>query len=260
MLRQLFAAAAIAAVTLATAPAYASEGNPNPRVLPPQSHPLGKTYGEWGAQWYQWAIGDTPADMNPVIDETGEFGLLGDVGKVFFLAGTFGGAAERTVVGVPNNKPIFFPILNELFVATEPDETEELARTYVEERMDAVTSLEAAVDGVELKDLFDYRADSPAFTFIANEGSIATELGLAPGPYGPAVTAGYWVMLAPLQKGDHVITFSGFNPFNDFSLDVTYHLTVVGGKQTAAVPEPASATLAGLGLMGCAVLCRKRRA
>lgn len=128
--------------------------------------------------------------------------------------------------------------------------------------MDAVTSLAATVDGVALQDLFAYRADSPAFTFVANEGSVATEFfGLDPGSYGPAVSGGYWIMLPPLQKGDHVITFSGSNPSDGFSSDVTYNLTVVGGNlASAALPEPGCATLAVVGLLGCAVFGGKRRA
>ena len=75
----------------------AGKGNAgNPRVLPPQSHPHGKTYGEWAAAWWQWAL-SIPEAQNPVADATGEFAGLGQSGPVWFLAGTFGNSAERTV-------------------------------------------------------------------------------------------------------------------------------------------------------------------
>ena len=50
-------------------PSVAPAQNPNPRVLPPNSAPLGRTYGEWSALWVQWAWGTTTAD-NPVLDTT----------------------------------------------------------------------------------------------------------------------------------------------------------------------------------------------
>jgi hypothetical protein len=46
-------------VILVTASSLAQPGkgnSANPRVLPPHSHPLGKTYGEWAVAWWQWAL------------------------------------------------------------------------------------------------------------------------------------------------------------------------------------------------------------
>ena len=59
----------------------------NPGVLPPQSHSHGKTYGEWSAEWWQWAL-SLPADSNPFFDETGcANGANGQHGSVWFLTG-----------------------------------------------------------------------------------------------------------------------------------------------------------------------------
>src|SRR5438876_1613577 len=59
--------AALIVVALAgAAPAASAEGRrtigdggggeKNPRVLPPGSSSFGKSYGEWSAQWWQWAF------------------------------------------------------------------------------------------------------------------------------------------------------------------------------------------------------------
>ena len=40
-------------------------------VLPPWSNPYGRSYGEWIAAWWQWAVG-TPARHNPGLDPTGK--------------------------------------------------------------------------------------------------------------------------------------------------------------------------------------------
>src|SRR2546427_7156737 len=69
--------------------------NPNPGIAPPNSHPHGLTYGEWNGRWWQWAL-SIPSDVNPVLDTTGVHCAEGQTGKVWFLAGTFGGAATRT--------------------------------------------------------------------------------------------------------------------------------------------------------------------
>ena len=48
---------------------------------------------------------------------------------------------------------------------------------------------------------------------------------VAPGTYSMMGTSGYYLMLAPMSVGNHVIHFAG-SVSDFFSLDVTYHLTV----------------------------------
>lgn len=43
----------------------------NAGVFLPSSTPFGKTYGEWGDEWWKWALSIPPGD-NPLLDETGE--------------------------------------------------------------------------------------------------------------------------------------------------------------------------------------------
>jgi hypothetical protein len=52
-------------------------------------------YQKLAAAWWNWAL-QFPEATNPVVDATGEFCHLGQEGLVWFLAGTFGGAATRT--------------------------------------------------------------------------------------------------------------------------------------------------------------------
>ena len=63
LLITLMAAAAMQGLpSLATA-----QGNPNPRIAPPNSSPYGLSYGEWGAEWWKWALG-VPLAENPFRD------------------------------------------------------------------------------------------------------------------------------------------------------------------------------------------------
>jgi len=115
------------------------------------------------------------------------------------------------------------------FVAAEGTEEEE--RATVNAFIDGVSVLECSVDGVPLQDLFRYRAESPegGFVLTVPPGSLFTEFGAPPGDYAPAVSDGYWIMLAPLPVGEHVIHFRGVvgDPAApDFETEVTYNLTV----------------------------------
>jgi hypothetical protein len=206
------------------------KGNPNPGVVPPNSKAYGKTYGEWAAAWWNWAL-SSPLESNPVVDETGEFCDVNQAGPVWFLAGTFGGSAERECT-VPAGKPLFFPIINTIFAATEPEETEEELRAGANADIDDVTVLEVSVDGVPLQDLSRrYRAESPAFVLHLPEGAILDQLSGLSGDLFPAVADGYWILLAPLSVGEHVIHFRGAKgdpEAPDFETEVTYYLTVAG--------------------------------
>ena len=187
-------------------------------MVQPHAKIYGKTYGEWSAEWWKWVLA-VPGSTNPLVDSTGEFCAEGQDGKVWYLAGTFGGSAERNC-SVPAGRPVFFPLLNFLFICTEPGETEAIARESVNSGADKIDALEVNLDGKPVPMLRNHRAESPAFNTTFPEGNL---FGIAPGVYGPSVSDGYWVMLF-LKPGNHELSFSGKK--DDFELNVTYHLTV----------------------------------
>ena len=224
-----------------------AQRNPNPGIAPPASSPYGHTYNEWAALWWRWAY-SIPFDVNPVADATGEFAAVGQDGPVWFLAGTFGGTVTRTIE-IPAGKGLFFPVVNSAWVTTcvgEPRTIED-GVPYVSPQIDAST-FSAAIDGVPVQNLSDYRALSPLFcTSLAiigiytPEDLVATCPGGTSNPnctdlpnpaehfgpedgFGPAIADGIWLMLAPLKPGVHTIRFTASR--SDFSLDVTYNITV----------------------------------
>ncbi len=233
---------AISAVALISALAtnLALAGNPNPRVLPPNSKPHGKSYGEWGAAWWQWAD-SFPLASNPMVDETGAYQAQGQSGPVWFLAGTVGESAVRTCA-VPEGKALFFPILNIINdwpcpdpnFQPEPGQTmEDFLTQGAHWYIDHVTMLGADVDGVALEGLENYRAYSKLF-YITIDPNLVTLDPCDTGLPQPAVSEGYWIMLTPLTPGSHTIHFTGRWLFTleedgfdwDFTVDVTYYLTV----------------------------------
>jgi hypothetical protein len=215
--------------------------SPHFHILPPNWSLQGKTYSEWSAKWWQWA-NSIPIAENPLFGN-GEFAQKGS-GEVWFLAGAFGGTLERKT-SMPAGKWLFFPILNSLWWA--PDDLDDAA--YVAETffgldpndltddelialianfwIDPLVGLSLTIDGVGVEHLSAYRTISPGFRI--KDPYIADYFGATLSQPNRAMSAGYWIMLAPLEPGLHTIrlTAQTNNPLaGAFALDLTYHLTV----------------------------------
>ena len=222
------------ALPLLLASAVAAQ-NPNPTVLPPNSKAHGMSCDEWGDAWWQWAL-SIPADVNPLLDSTGEFAAVGQSGSVWFLAGTQGGTVERTVT-VPAGKALFFPIFNSVWVnfpelGDDPwsEVQEAFARALIGDSVDNAPPLSCEIDGRPVKNITAYRCQTPDdgeyLVDIPQDDiwGLTTFFELDPGWYGPSVSDGYFLMLAPLSAGQHTIHFAA-----DGFLDVTYNITVADG-------------------------------
>ncbi len=212
-----------------TPPPAQAQGNLNPGVLPPNSRAFGKTYGEWGAKWWQWVF-SVPAPINPNLDPTGENCGQGQAGPVWFIAGNFGGAFTRTCK-VPPGKALFFPILNTAFGAgvfdcepTNPDVVCDVNTLLAAAAatQDNPILLEVSVDGVPLQNLTAYRAHSSAFSITFPEDAV---FGLPVGTFTPNVADGYWLLLAPLPVGTHTIHSIGIAN-NGFVAEATTNLII----------------------------------
>jgi len=226
--KKLIAAGILIAFFLAVwAAPEAFAKNSNPGVLPPHSKALGKTYGEWGDIWWNWAV-QSPSATNPLLDETGSNCNVGQSGRIWFLAGVWDGGSATRACTIPTGKFLFFPLVNTFFAAEEGGGERAKANEFINQ----VSIVECTVDGIPLQNLFEYRAQSPEGDFILTvpPDSLFTELGAPAGDYAPAVSDGYWIMLPPLSAGEHEIYFRGVvgDPENpDFETAVTYHLTIV---------------------------------
>lgn len=223
--------------------AFAQNGNPNPGIHPPNSNPYGMSYGEWSASWWHW-IFHIPTAMNPNLDTSGRDCAQEQSGHVWFLAGSFGppvSPAVRTCT-VPSGTSLLIPILTTAFGAGLGDclspgwgnpglcDVPSLRASAAAEENNPRT-LELSIDGVELRNLAAYRAQSPPFPYkLTSDGSdnIVGFLFAKPvpnGAYSPAVADGYWVMFTPLPPGMHTIHVRGVEA-GGFANDVTYRLTV----------------------------------
>jgi hypothetical protein len=195
----------------------------NPGVVPVNATYAGRSYGEWVNKWWKWALQE-PYATNPLLDPTGEDCAVGQSGKVWFLAGTFGsGTAERTCT-IPAEKAIFFPVYN-AFDSNDSEGKRNFASVLKGARKQVRgVNGSAAIDGRSVRNIKQYNVESPKpFSFTLGPDNIFKAPKLA-GTYSPTAGAGIHLLLKPLPPGHHEIQFTGSAQGN--TVKVTYHLTV----------------------------------
>lgn len=233
----IFAVCLVGVLLFALAPAATVQAV-NPSIIPPNAAPPRYSYSKLAGMWWQWAL-KPPLSQSPVTDLTGERCADGQSGKVWFLAGTFFGEDPVTrTCTVPQDKILFFPVFNVVWSATEPDETARMARLAVKNYMDGAKPrfFSTEIDGVPITQTVNewqpyriYQPPSlkslPIFDLTLDAENI---FGLPAGTIGPASTDGYYLMVAPLSPGEHMvhIQVKDFEHPDKNFVNVTYKLTV----------------------------------
>lgn len=190
----------------------------NGKVVEPGEEYQGKSYNELAGKWTNWLTVE-PVATNPAFDPDGRFCDLNQQGSVWFLASTFEGVVNRTCE-IPFGKAIFVS-LGGAAVSFGPDFPAagdpclQMATPLEQVRCDVNNdvpvapnvSFEATLDGVRLKDLLAFRAQSTpgGFTLRVPNPSFITDVGLPPGDRFPAVADGYFLFLRPLLPGVHTL-------------------------------------------------------
>src|SRR3954468_9608101 len=189
-------------------------------VVPPG--PLGTSYSEWAARWWQWALAQ-PAAVNPIRDTTGQFCTRGQRGPMWFLAGTSGGPAVPRRCTVPRGKSLLFPIDNQFAGAAPSDLPEQRTEGFQRAQVTQVagaTNLALRVDGAAVPALnrfFElsrvFRVVLPADNLLRVDASCQPAEPVTAGcVIFPTVDAGFYVALRPLSVGRHRIHFTGTIP------------------------------------------------
>lgn len=227
-LRAIVRASALAVCAMASLPSLpqATGGSPVPRsIYPGDAIVAGRSLKEWSAEWAQYVFSQNVA---PLTDTTGAACRTAQHGPVWFLAGTSGGSASRSCL-IPEGKALMVPLLNLLDVNTAAQPAAEL-RAEIAGCLDNPAELYLAIDGVAVsaKVLNGLRVKSIAFDVVYPD--------LGAGVFSPAVSDGYYAMIAPLAVGTHTIQFGGTSngcqyPATGFyvapwSTATTYQITV----------------------------------
>jgi hypothetical protein len=225
-------------------------------VVPIDSKPLGKSYGEWAAEWWKWGLGipgtgpnATSSPYNPLLGGPCE---VGQSGKVWFLAGVMGsttGTVYRTCT-VPKDTSLFFPLINGFAGAFLNDYPENRLLAYI--RTGAtwckdggpVTFVEVKIDGNDVKNPNQYYEQSPFFEFqLPLDNIFGTVNTLDPTPMtdpnapnnvaykmwvSPTADSGYYLFLNPLKPGSHTIEWNVTAPCGtgDIQQNIHYDITV----------------------------------
>lgn len=208
-----------AVAVLGLSMAFVASADPGDRVVPTSEQWQGRSYEELASEWTNWLVAE-PFATNPALDPDGRFCHLNQHGKVWFLASTFGGVADRTCV-IPPGKAIFLS-LGGVFVSFAPEfpsagdgclamgSAVEQVRCDVNNDVPVAPNVSFAVtlDGTPVGDLLAYRTQSQpgGFTLRVPDPSFLTDLGLAAGDRFPAVADGYFLLLKPLHPGTHTLT------------------------------------------------------
>ena len=225
-------------VMAASASAQLVSAQLNGRVVEPGREFSGKSYNQLASEWTNWLTAE-PIATNPAFDPDGRFCDLNQAGDVWFLASTFEGVVDRTCT-VPSSKAIFLS-LGGVFLSFAPefpaagDPCLQMGTAVERVRCDVNNdvpvapgiSFRASLDGVGVKDLLAYRAQSTpgGFTLRVPNPSFLTDLGFAPGDRSPAVADGYFLFLKPLKPGVHTLSFRMINP-DQSETGVNYTLIV----------------------------------
>jgi hypothetical protein len=197
-------------------------------VIPPAAHPHGATYAEWSARWWQWAFSTEATATGPFGQGEVDCGVNQPHRKVWFLAGPFNasGAVERTCT-VPLGTMLLIPLIN--VECSNLEERPFFGGTPAERRRcvrsDAFTvgDLAVTVDGHEIDHLERFEVISPDFAFTGVRDNPVGVEGT-----GFSTSRGVYLMLTPLARGTHAVTFTGSFPSLGFTASANYTIVVAG--------------------------------
>lgn len=199
-----------------------------PVFAPPQpAKPHLKAYGDWAAAWWQWAIG-TPADVNPVFDQTGANCAVNQpVPGVFFLAGSFSGGTVNRSCTVPVGTSFLIPMLNDAYFAQQTDPPEQRTEAFVRAQVHCVEqspALGLSVDGSALANPVGTLEHSSLFSVSLPANNV---FGVPAQVLSPSADEGYYGFVEPLAPGTHTVHITSSSGCG-VTEDVTYTLNVQG--------------------------------
>ena len=182
--------------------------------------PFGRTWAEWTASWWQWIL-SIPKESNPGTGHDPSTNQHDE--NVFFLAGSFGGFAERHIV-VPAGKALLFPIINfTTSFAEDPRlKSEGDLVTEAKNDIDDIVQKEVTIEGKSIRPFQACRVSSGIFTVNYPPNNV---FNARPG-FTKGISDGYWLFLHPLHSGNYKVHTLGACSSGRTRVDVLYHLTV----------------------------------
>jgi hypothetical protein len=208
-------------------------GNANSKVFPPLAHPYGMSYTEWSKIWFkQFLLFD--CEVHPWQNPGAE--LFYTSGPVYMTAGIPAVGGSTSII-IPHGKALLFPLVNILndypcpaewnFEPAPGQSLEDFLTQPVIEILSVVSDLSVTIDGDEVSNLDSYKFITDLFWFTANPDLAGCFDPCVTGGSQPGVADGYYVMLKPLSKGQHVVHYHMVNSAWGGVQDGTYNITVL---------------------------------
>jgi hypothetical protein len=186
---------------------------------------------ELSAQWWQLVL-SVPTTVNPVADATGDNCMVGERGPIWFLYGTFGASSAVRTCAIPEGKFLFFPVINNVQVNTPNicGQTGALTTAQIRQNIAPLINdakgLSVTVDGQPIRQVERVKSVPFAVSLPIDNIFVGPCGGDSPpGVFSPAADDGYYALVPALRAGTHTLRILASS--DGFSLDVTYHLTVV---------------------------------
>ncbi len=216
----------------------ATSTDTKPTVYAVDAKIAGKTYAEWSAAWWQWALQTRVHDAanpnlitHPLRDTTGQFASNGQTAgsPVYFLGGwLFGGDSLVRSVTIASNQNVFIPVLNFEVDTTGGWTRDSMIATLTMLESVPVT-VSAQIDGQAIANVDKYKMRSPDFSVTLGEDNAYQLIGniLPAGQVlNPVIGSGYYLMIGSFTKGQHTLHIRGEVPSFGLTQDITYKITV----------------------------------
>lgn len=178
----------------------------------PHSIVEGKTIGEWTIYWWQWGLS---SDDDPILDETGELCGSDQNHPIWFLAGSYSQSPIVRTCTVPADTHLLMPLTNTyLSTQNDTDISCDQLKEGVKRPFEDGVELSVELDGESATSLDDFREAS----------DVCIDLDLSGTGNKTVASDGYWIVIKPLEKGEHQLRITSQIPY--FSQDITYNLIV----------------------------------
>jgi hypothetical protein len=175
----------------------------------------GQTHAQWTQAWWRWWM-SIPAIVSPAEDPTGANCGINQDGPVWFLAGPLGSNYERTCT-IPYGKAILSPVVDFINDYPCPDPTftpgpgqtlEDFLTVTVAPYLDRLTLVDARLNGTPLK---TRRVTTKVFGFTG-AANLSKFDGCVTGSPQLGISDGYFFVIEPLPRGDHVLQINSNSP------------------------------------------------
>lgn len=169
------------------------------RLLPPLLMVGDTSQSQYAVRWWQWQK-SVPGPASPYSDMTGLRCDYNQHGDVWFLASAPNGQLVDRYCNVPAGKYLFVPLFSQLAAPNFENEYDCAAvKDAVAVDWPRMSELTLEIDGESVGSLAPFRQKSKSCFDLL--GGVARDR--LPPKIFPSATEGYWVMIRPLEPGEH---------------------------------------------------------